>query len=140
MNGVPKHASRPQAKQIHHPYPRHFLPTRFDYFQNLLDGSIVSYEVEGRLLVMALRIRVSTVAMDYFYCPKTSAPATAQLISPLAISDFNSAAMRAHAIACCRGGTLAHFPEITVMYVQWITARFVIYVGSGRFGPLMCGG
>ena len=87
MNGVPKHASRPQAKQIHHPYHKHFLPIRLDDFQNLLDSSILSYEVEGRLLVMALRVRVftrsrTTVAMDYFYRPKISALATAQLISP----------------------------------------------------------
>lgn len=79
MNRVPKHASRPQVKQIHHPYPRHFLPTGLDYFQNLLDRSIVSCEVDGRHLVMALRIRVSAVAMDYFYCPKISAHCRANI-------------------------------------------------------------
>lgn len=53
---VPKQALRPQVKQIHHPYPRHILPTGIDYVQNVLDSSIVSCEVDGLLLVMALRI------------------------------------------------------------------------------------
>ena len=79
MNRVPKHALQPQVKQIHYPYPRLFLPTGLDFVQDLLDSSIVSCEVEGRLLVMALRIRVSAVAMDYFYCPKISAHCRANI-------------------------------------------------------------
>lgn len=60
---VLKIASRRQVKRFHHLFiPETFSRTNLDYLPNLLGSSIVNCDMEGRLLVMAQRIRVCTIA------------------------------------------------------------------------------